>query len=236
MERVVCLVIGYLCGLIQTGYLVGKMKGIDIREHGSKNAGTTNVLRTMGAKYGAVVLLGDAVKCLLAVLLCYLLFGVSCKDWIKLLQLYAGAGAVLGHNYPFYMHFKGGKGIASTAGIVISFGPLLTFLGVITFFGTFFLTHYVSLGSMLVYVGLMIEVVILGEQGFFGFPQEIARPMLNEFYIVVFLLAIMAFVRHKENIKRLLQGNERKTYLKKKPEIDLSNQAAQGLAEKGKNK
>lgn len=235
MERVACLMIGYMCGLIQTGYIVGKMKGIDIREHGSKNAGTTNVLRTMGAKYGAMVLLGDAVKCLLAVLICYFLFGESCKDWIKLLHLYAGAGAVLGHNYPFYMHFKGGKGIAATAGIVISFGPLLTLLGVITFFGTFFLTHYVSLGSMLVYVGLMIEVVVLGERGFFGFPPEIARPMLNEFYIVVFLLGVMAFVRHKENIKRLINGNERKTYLKKKPEIDLTKTTSKSSAEKSQN-
>lgn len=234
MERVVCLIIGYLCGLVQTGYFIGKMKGIDIREHGSKNAGTTNVLRTMGVGYGVVVLLGDAAKCLFAVLFCYLLFGESCKDWIKLLQLYAGAGAVLGHNYPFYMNFKGGKGIAATAGIMISFGPLLTLLGAITFFSTFFLTHYVSLGSMLVYVGLMIEVVVLGERGFFGFPPEIARPMLNEFYIVVFLLAVMAFVRHKENIGRLLHGNERKTYLKKKPGIDLSKPLWEGSEEKSK--
>lgn len=231
MERIVCLIIGYICGLIQTGYIVGKMKGIDIREHGSKNAGTTNVLRTMGAKYGAIVLLGDAAKCLLAVLICYLMFGESCKEWIKLLQLYAGAGAVLGHNYPFYMNFRGGKGIAATAGIVISFGPFLTLLGVITFFGTFFLTHYVSLGSMLVYVGLMIEVVVLGERGFFGFPPEIARPLLNEFYIVVLFLAVMAFVRHKENIKRLLNGDERKTYIKKKPEIDLKKPASQQVSE-----
>jgi len=221
MERLVCLAVGYACGLIQTGYIVGRIKGIDIRQYGSKNAGTTNVLRTLGAKYGAIVLLGDAAKCLLAVLISYLLFGSSCKDWIRLLQLYAGAGAIIGHNYPFYMHFKGGKGIAATAGLVISFGPLLTALGVITFFGTFFLTHYVSLGSILVYVGLMIEVVLLGEHGFFGFPPEIARASLNEFYIVMFFLAVMAVIRHRENIKRLIHGNERKTYLSKKPEINV---------------
>lgn len=216
-----CVAIGYICGLVQTGYIVGKLKGIDIREYGSKNAGTTNVLRTLGAKYGAIVLLGDAAKCIIAIGICYLLFKNSCADWIRLLQLYAGAGAILGHNYPFYMHFKGGKGIAATAGLVISFGPLLTLLGVITFFGTFFLTHYVSLGSILVYVGLMIEVIVLGEHGFFGFPEQIARPMLNEFYIVVFLLAVMALFRHKSNIQRLLHGCERKTYIKKKPELEM---------------
>lgn len=231
MERLACLAIGYVCGLFQTGYVIGRMKGIDIREHGSKNAGTTNVLRTMGAKYGAMVLIGDILKCIAAVGISYLIFGKSCQDWMKLLQLYAGAGAILGHNYPFYMHFKGGKGIAATGGLVISFGPLLTLFGVITFFGTFFLTHYVSLGSILVYVGLMIECVILGERGFFGFPPEIARPMLNEFYIVLFLLAVMAFVRHRENIKRLLSGTERKTYIKKKPELDVDKAEKAGTGD-----
>lgn len=220
MERVFAVLIGYVFGLFQTGYFVGKAKGIDIRDYGSKNAGTTNVLRTLGAQYGAIVLIGDALKCILAVVVCHFIFKNSCSDWIKLIQLYAGAGAILGHNFPFYMHFRGGKGIAATAGLVISFGPLLTILGIITFFGTFFLTHYVSLGSMLVYVSLMIEVVILGEHGYFGFAPEIARQMQNEFYVIVFLLGVMAFVRHKDNIKRLLNHTERKTYIMKKPELE----------------
>ncbi|MCR5269328.1 MAG: glycerol-3-phosphate 1-O-acyltransferase PlsY [Lachnospiraceae bacterium] len=231
MERIICLLIGYACGLIQTGFIVGKIKGIDIRQYGSKNAGTTNVLRTMGAKYGIIVFIGDALKCILAVLICKLIFQASCADYIKLLQLYAAAGTILGHNYPFYMKFRGGKGIASTAGFVISMGPVFVLFGVITFFTTYFLTNYVSLGSILVYVVLGIELVLFGEtgigtfffgeNGYFGFPAESARMYLNEFYLVFAFLFILALLRHKENIKRLIRHNERKTYIFGKPEIDL---------------
>ena len=121
MARVICLILGYALGLIQTGYLVGKAKGIDIRNYGSKNAGTTNVLRTMGAKYGALVLLGDALKCIVAVLITKAVFISSYPDTICLLMLYSAAGVILGHNFPFYMNFKGGKGIAATAGLAISY-------------------------------------------------------------------------------------------------------------------
>ncbi len=221
MERIICLLIGYACGLIQTGFIVGKIKGIDIRQYGSKNAGTTNVLRTMGAKYGIIVFIGDALKCILAVEICYILFHESCMDYIRLLQLYAAAGTILGHNYPFYMRFRGGKGIASTAGFVISMGPVFVLFGVVTFFTTFFLTNYVSLGSILVYVGLAIEIVIFGENGYFGFPAESARMYLNEFYLVFAFLFVLAMIRHKENIVRLLHHNERKTYIFGKPEIDV---------------
>ncbi|MCR4684909.1 MAG: glycerol-3-phosphate 1-O-acyltransferase PlsY [Lachnospiraceae bacterium] len=221
MERIACLLIGYACGLIQTGFIVGKIKGIDIRQYGSKNAGTTNVLRTMGAKYGIIVFIGDALKCILAVELCYLIFHTQCADHIRLLQLYAAAGTILGHNYPVYMRFRGGKGIASTAGFVISMGPIFVLFGVVTFFTTFFLTNYVSLGSILVYVGLAIEIVIFGENGYFGFPPETARMYLNEFYLVFAFLFVLAMLRHRENIKRLLHHNERKTYIFGKPEIDV---------------
>ena len=231
MERIICLLIGYACGLIQTGFIVGKIKGIDIREYGSKNAGTTNVLRTMGAKYGIIVFIGDALKCILAVELCYLFFHTSCSDTIRLLQLYAAAGTILGHNYPFYMKFRGGKGIASTAGFVISMGPIFVLFGVVTFFTTFFLTNYVSLGSILVYVGLFIEIVIFGENGYFGFPPEMERACLDEFYLVFAALFVLAMFRHKENIKRLLHHNERKTHIFGKPEIDLDAQEKEGEIE-----
>ncbi|MBO4902623.1 MAG: glycerol-3-phosphate 1-O-acyltransferase PlsY [Lachnospiraceae bacterium] len=221
MERIICLLIGYACGLIQTGFIIGKIKGIDIRQYGSKNAGTTNVLRTMGAKYGILVFLGDALKCILAVEIIYLLFHTTYADHIRLLQLYAAAGTILGHNYPVYMKFRGGKGIASTAGFVISLGPVFVLFGVITFFTTFFLTNFVSLGSILVYVTLAIEIVVFGEMGYFGFPAEHARAYLNEFYLVFAFLFVLAMLRHRENIKRLIHHNERKTYIFGKPEIDV---------------
>lgn len=227
MARVICLILGYALGLIQTGYLVGKAKGIDIRNYGSKNAGTTNVLRTMGAKYGALVLLGDALKCIVAVLITKAVFISSYPDTICLLMLYSAAGVILGHNFPFYMNFKGGKGIAATAGLAISYffqiknGWTFAVIGLLIFFSVFFITHYVSLGSILGYTWIFICSIIMGEMGAYGFPEGSNRALLTEYYIIMFILTFMAIVRHKENIKRLIAGNERKTYLKGKPEIDV---------------
>ena len=208
--------IGYVFGLFQTAYLYGKLHGIDIRNYGSGNAGTTNTLRTLGTKAGLIVLLGDIMKCILAIVLTNLLFQNSHPDEIYLLKIYAAAGAILGHNFPFYLHFKGGKGIAATAGMILSFHPWLIPMGVILFFGTFFTTHYVSLGSLLVYAGFMIELVVLGQMGIFGMPQE----ALIEMYVIAGFLTVMSYYKHKDNIKRLLGGTERKTYLTHKNKVD----------------
>ena len=217
MERVICLVIGYAFGLFQTGYFYGKTKGIDIRQYGSGNSGTTNTLRVLGPKAGLIVLLGDICKCILAIGIVKMIFAASHPHMVYLLCLYTGAGAILGHNYPFYMGFKGGKGIAATAGMVIAFHPWFLLVGLIIFFSTFFITHYVSLGSLLVYVGLMIEMVILGENGFF---KDMSRANLLEMYILFALLAALAFWKHRTNIARLIHGEERKTYLTKKNKAD----------------
>lgn len=229
MIRLLCLLFGYIFGLFQTGYIVSRLKGIDIRNHGSKNSGTTNILRTMGLKYALIVFAGDVLKCIFAVLIGKALLIDKYPEMLTLLLLYIGTGVILGHNFPFYMNFKGGKGIAATGGFVISlcwqfkYGYVLLILGLITFFGTFFITHYVSLGSILVYVGLIIEVYIFGQMGLLGFPPEMMDRLNKEYYAVILFLAIMAWVKHRENIKRLLQGCERKTYLKSRPEIDVDN-------------
>lgn len=222
MERVICLILGYIFGLFQTGYFIGRMNGIDIRTTGSKNAGTTNVLRTLGTKAGLIVFAGDALKCILAIVFIRLIFGRTCADYLPLLEIYTGAGVVVGHNFPFYMKFRGGKGIAATGGMIIAFDPICLGLGLLTFFGAFLTTHYVSLGSLLVYTGFMIEVVVLGQMGHFA----MAQPYLNEMYIVVLLMTIMAYWKHRENIKRLLTGTERKTYLSKKKQEEQKAQQA----------
>ena len=105
--RIVCILIGYAIGLFQTGYIYGKTQHIDIREHGSGNAGTTNTLRTLGFKAGAITFAGDCGKAILAIFISWLIFHAQYPEGIKLLGMYAGLGAVLGHNYPFYMKFKG---------------------------------------------------------------------------------------------------------------------------------
>lgn len=219
MERIICIIIGYVFGMFQTAFFYGKMHGIDIREHGSGNAGTTNTLRVLGTKAGLIVFAGDVLKCMIAVWITTLIFKGSHADEIYLLKLYTAAGAILGHNYPFYLKFKGGKGIAATAGLILAFHPYFIPVGFVLFFGVFLTTHYVSLGSLLIYVGLMTEMVICGQTGLFGSTQ----PVLNEMYAVTAFLTILAFYKHKENIKRLLHGNERKTYLFKKNKVEAEN-------------
>jgi len=216
MVRVVCILMGYVFGLFQTAFFYGKTKGIDIRQHGSGNSGTTNALRVLGPKAGVIVFLGDCLKCIFAVLLTRLLFGEKYPEMIELLCIYSAAGAILGHNFPFYMNFKGGKGIASSAGMMIAFHPYFIPMLLILFFGPFFLTHYVSLGSLLVYLGFLAEIIICGQLGVF---EGANQAILNEMYVIAFLLTVMAYWRHRENIKRLIQGNERKTYLTKKNQL-----------------
>ena len=212
MIRIVCLLIGYAFGLFQTAYILGRAHGFDIRNYGSGNSGTTNMMRTVGKKAGFATFAGDCLKCMLAIALVRILFRDSYGYMMPLLVMYTAAGVILGHDFPFYLGFRGGKGIAATAGLVLTFNPLMSILGIITFFGTVLLTHYVSLGSLLVYVGIMIELVILGQLGHFHMEQR----YLNEMYLVALFLAVLAFWQHRENIKRLLSGTERKAYLIKK--------------------
>ena len=119
MERLICIAIGYACGLFQTAYILGKIYHIDIRKQGSGNLGSTNVLRTLGKKAGALNLLCDCLKCIAAILIVRAIFGNSYGDILPLLSLYAAAGCILGHNFPFYLNFKGGKGVAASNDIVL---------------------------------------------------------------------------------------------------------------------
>ncbi len=207
MERLICVTIGYVFGLLQTGYLYGKMHNIDIRKQGSGNAGTTNALRTMGWKAGVVTLLGDAFKCVFAVLLVRMIYKETHGDMLPLLAMYAGMGAVLGHNYPCYMKFKGGKGIATTAGLLLSTtNAWMVVICLAVFVGIVAGTKYVSAGSLVVVVLYLGEVVYLGQTGAYG----IAQNYLYEMYGIAAFLMVSAFFKHRANIKRLLSGTENK--------------------------
>lgn len=135
LARACSLLIGYGFGLFQTSYFIGKAKGVDIRKMGSGNAGTTNALRTLGTKAGLMTMAGDVTKCILAVILTWLIFRNSYPELFPLLKIWTAAGVILGHDYPFYMDFRGGKGIAATAGMVIAFGdwPMIL-VGTVLFF------------------------------------------------------------------------------------------------------
>ena len=214
MIRVICILIGYCFGLIQTAFIYGKIKGIDIRNYGSGNAGTTNVMRTLGKKAGIITYLGDCLKAVCCTIAIHFIFGKTHTDMEFLLALYGGLGVVLGHNFPFYMGFKGGKGIAATSGFILSLIPynwLIVLIAAIAFFGTMFITRYVSFASLFFVTVVLIEIVIFGQLEYFAMPQSYCY----EAYAVTLVVVVMAFVRHKENIKRLLNGTERKIFQKK---------------------
>jgi len=210
MIRLICLLIGYAFGCFQTSYIYGRLHGIDIRNYGSGNAGTTNSLRVLGKKAGIIVLLCDMLKTGLAIILVRVLFREQYGDILYLLAIYAAAGTILGHNFPFYLKFKGGKGVACTAGLIVFFHPYLVLPQAVSFLTIFFTTHYVSLGSLMTEVLLVAEMIFFGQLGVFGMSQS----ALNELYIVTVLIAALAFWEHRTNIKRLLHKEERKTYLK----------------------
>ena len=164
MERLVCLAVGYLFGIFQTGYIYGRVHGIDIRKYGSGNSGSTNALRVMGKKAGLTVFAGDFLKTVIPCMAVRCIFKNQ-PDYAYVYMLYIGLGAILGHNYPFYLHFKGGKGIAATAGIIFSIDWRLTVLCLAVFILIVAVTRYVSLGSLVVSVILLAWNVYMGKCG-----------------------------------------------------------------------
>ena len=186
------------------------MNHIDIRNYGSGNSGTTNALRVLGKKAGLIVFAGDFLKTVFACLAARLIFQESPDT--DLYVLYAGLGVVLGHNFPCYLHFKGGKGIASMAGILVSMDWRVTLVCAALFLGAVIITRYVSLGSILVVISFFIQMLICGSRGDYRVYEE----SLLEFFAISFILMAMAIWRHRANIKRLLSGTENKLWGGKK--------------------
>ena len=221
MERILCLIIGYCFGLFQTGYIYGKLHGIDIREHGSGNAGTTNIGRVLGRKAGAVVYIGDITKTIIALLIVRMLYAQSQPEQLYLYLAYAGLGVVLGHIYPFYLKFKGGKGIAAMSAIFASMDWRICVIAIVIFGTTLLLTRYVSLGSILLSVAFFVEYVIFSFNSSFNWfgakvKAEIPKEVTIEGSFVIFILAFITIYKHKANIVRLIQGTENKVGSKKK--------------------
>ena len=200
---ILCLIIGYYFGLFQTGYLYGKfLHGIDVRNYGSGNSGTTNTIRTLGKPAGYIVFLGDGLKAVFAILLVrYIIF--PGQPQTNLLCLITGLGTVLGHDFPFYMNFKGGKGIATTSGVAFIMDIRMAIIFAIVFAVIFFATRYVSVGSLAI-TALFPFLLLL----FFpGQPLMIA---------VGLIFTALAWWRHRANIIRLKNGTENRFDRKKK--------------------
>lgn len=211
VARIIALAVGYALGIFQTGYIYGKSKGIDIRTKGSGNAGTTNSLRVLGWKAGLITFAGDLLKAMLAVAIIHFAFRGKYPDAIKVLDVYAGFGAVLGHNFPFFLKFQGGKGIACTSGMILAVCPMAAPICLVLFITSIAITRYVSLGSILVVTSYLIQVIIFGQMGWLG----VDAAYLPEFYVVSACFTAMGLWRHRANIKRLLTGTENKFGMKK---------------------
>ena len=215
MARLLFVVVGYVFGLFNTSLAIGKLAGFDIRKHGSGNTGTTNMVRVMGAKMGFAVLIGDAFKAIIPMLVMAQLFGESGAYAPALVKAYTGFGAVLGHNYPFYTGFRGGKGIATSLGVAFAFHPAVGIFGMICFAIPFFTLHYASLCSLImitVMFGALSVMTFLRA----GVMQALSAQEAIELYVIFGLMIFLAFFRHRTNIEKLLKGQERKTYLSKK--------------------
>lgn len=223
--RILCVMIGYIFGMFQTGYLYGRLHHIDIRDYGSHNSGTTNVSRIFGKKVGTMTYFVDALKGLLAILFVMLLCHLGVMDvslendtaFFYILKLYTGLGVVLGHNYPFYMGFKGGKGIAASSGVILGmmYWPVF-FICFVLFFGTTLPSKYVSLGSIVMMAGYFIATIIFGSLQLWDYPVTTASGFLTENYILALLFSGIAIYKHRENIKRLINGTESKIFQKNK--------------------
>ena len=205
MLRILLLIIGYFIGNIETGYIFGKLNKMDIRNYGSGNAGATNTLRVLGPKAGLIVFFGDFCKSLIPCLVVRYIF----RDNVSLsyvYMLYIGLGVVLGHNFPFYLGFKGGKGVAATAGIIMALDYRIAFVCLAVFILIVAITRYVSLASivvMIIFIG-MSHMLVKTSYGF----TDGSSPM--EFRLLIVIIGFLSIFMHRANIKRLLNGTENK--------------------------
>jgi glycerol-3-phosphate acyltransferase PlsY len=199
------LIGGYLLGSIATSVWVGKIfHGVDIREHGSGNAGATNVIRVLGWKTGIPVMIVDIAKGWLAASL-PILFNLAEKGSVTLinLQILVGLAAIVGHIYPVFAKLRGGKGVGTTFGVLLALNPFLTLLCLVVFLSVLFITGYVSVSSMS--AGIAFPVLLFT---MFGTHSVI-------FKIFSVFIAVALVVTHRANIKRLVKGEESK-FIKRK--------------------
>lgn len=189
MFRIMCLIIGYFFGCIQTSYFVGKKNNIDISKTGSGNLGTTNTVRALGIKVGLFTFFCDALKAAAAFYVCYFVFGENAVT----AGFYGATGAIIGHDFPFFHHFKGGKGIAAMLGMMLGAFPFPALIVYIIAIAVL-MSGYVSLTSLVLSVLIPISLSI------WHYPTEVV--------VLTSALALLAFIQHRQNIKRLINGTE----------------------------
>lgn len=198
---VVYLAVAYLIGSIPFGFLIGKMRGVDVRTVGSKNIGATNVFRTVGKKWGLLAFLCDFLKGFCPTMAVKAL-ATSMPDW---LPIAVGLACVIGHTLTVFMKFKGGKGVATAFGMLVALEPALVGCAFLVFVILFASSNFISLGScgaaafLAITIWFWPEGAILAEK------------------IIITVIGVFVIIKHRSNIVRLIQGTENKIYLFKKP-------------------
>lgn len=202
MNDLLAVASAYFLGAVPFGLLMGRLKGIDIRQHGSGNIGATNVLRVLGKPMGITTFALDALKGFLPAFFFPGLFGVYAD--LEIMSVACGAAAILGHNFPVFLGFKGGKGVATSAGVLVGIAPQAALVGLGVWIFFFFTLRYVSLASILA------AAAVAGSGWWLYRDSHVVLPS------VLTALGLLAILRHKTNIRRLLDGTENRFERKKR--------------------
>lgn len=204
-----CLILGYGFGLIQTAYIYANSRNIDIKNEGSGNAGTTNMIRVMGFRAGLITFLGDIAKLVVAVLITkgvFLWFLHLNIDPITL-TLYTGLGVILGHNYPFYLHFNGGKGFAASAALIVCLWDWrLIVICLVVFFLIALTTKYISLASMSTMIAFAVAIIVFVLTDVIHIQERWRVDTI----VLSLVLTFLCIWQHRANVQRLLSGTESK--------------------------
>ncbi|MBR3437663.1 MAG: glycerol-3-phosphate 1-O-acyltransferase PlsY [Lachnospiraceae bacterium] len=216
--RLILLIVGYAFGLFQTGYFYGKITGNDLRKEGSGNTGATNALRTHGFKAAFLIFFFDALKAFIPCFAVRLIFREDSYRFVYI--MYTALGVILGNDYPVYLKFKGGKGVAATCGYAFAWQWMYTLIGLALFFSIAFLTGYVSLASISASVFIFLCGILFGFAELGG-----PGPVFFEFVILIAVLQFLLVWRHRTNIVRLVHGTENRFGHKKKAAVSMDTAA-----------
>ncbi|GEM_PF-474660 len=202
--RLILVAVGYLFGLIQTGFFYGKITGVDLARLGSGNRDATNALRTVGVKGAVIICFIDAMKAFLPCAVVWFLFK-SQGSIVYVYQMYMAFGVTLGNDFPFYLKFKGGKGVASTCGWVLAWNMPIWCIGMASFFLIAFTTRIVSIASLFTAVVIIVSGFIF--DGLI-WPDNFWNGDSIEFIGLIIIMALLLIIRHSDNIRRLFNGTE----------------------------
>lgn len=212
--QILFLFIAYLIGSIPSGFLLGKAKGIDLREHGSKNIGATNAARILGKRYFYLILFLDGLKGFIFVFL--FRYAILPHEWCLLSPMFYGVAAACGHVFPIYLKFKGGKAVSTSAGAILGYSPILFIIAIVVFVTVFLIKRYISLASLVATFSIFVTAFVISfsrkefTTSLFSVPKTKLWPFNLWFIVGIIILAFFIFVRHRSNIKRLINNSESK--------------------------